>query len=160
MKPCSNKKRKKMKKKGCRLEEGYVHFIPPLKKKKNCKWNTSVQPARRNTLKKLKQNKNKTIKGGIESCSVPLNVHTTSYNKKKRGLKKMNMLHSAYRSLLKKNKKWCDHPNGFSVVPPWFSRRCSANINIARNSSPWFPRGSSVGCPYPLNHTKREETFC
>ena len=24
---------------------------------------------------------------------------------------------------------------------------------ITQADSPWFPRGSSVGCPYPLNHT-------
>ena len=27
---------------------------------------------------------------------------------------------------------------------PWFPRRCSANLNITRNSSPWYFRGLCV----------------
>ena len=30
---------------------------------------------------------------------------------------------------------------------------------ITQTDSPWFPRGSSVGCPYPLNHTNFSINF-
>ena len=46
----------------------------------------------------------------------------------------------------KKKKNHLLDPGGVitQTDSPWFPRRCSANLNRARNSSPWFFRGLSV----------------